>query len=79
MEQVCATCKYAEGFGPGPGISGADEGVMCANHDMARYLDSLQKSNSYEKEFHQKGFINIFRVEAVASSKDEGCQFWAPQ
>ena len=79
MEQICAACKYAERFSFGPGISGADEGVMCTNYELAKYLDNLQKSDSYEKEFNQNGFINIFRVEAVASGKDEGCQFWVSQ
>jgi hypothetical protein len=78
MERICATCKFATGFGPGPGISGSEEGVKCANVELARYLDKLQKSDSYQKEFKQRGFINIFRVEAVATESGEKCQFWKP-
>ena len=75
--KVCATCKYARGFSVGPGISGSDEGVKCANAEFARYLDGLQKSDSYEKEYNKQGFINVFRVEAVATEDAEQCSFWA--
>jgi hypothetical protein len=76
MEKICATCQFATGFALGPGISGSEEGVKCANVELARYLDKLQKSDSYQKEFKQRGFINIFRVEAVATESGEKCQFW---
>ena len=79
MKQVCATCKFAKGFDVGPGISGSEEGVNCANLELARYLDKLQKGTSYQQEFNEYGFINIFRIEAVASSESEGCQFWEAQ
>ena len=79
MKQVCASCKFAKGFAFGPGISGSDEGVNCTNLELARYLDELQKGNSYQQEFNEHGFINLFRVEAVASDKGEGCQFWEAQ
>ena len=79
MKQICATCKFAKGFAFGPGISGSEEGVECTNLELARYLDELQKSTSYQKEFNEYGFINIFRVEAVASEEDEECQFWEAQ
>jgi hypothetical protein len=46
--------------------------------DLAGYLDKLQKSDSYQREFKQRGFINIFRVEAVATESGEKCQFWQP-
>jgi hypothetical protein len=75
--KICATCKYAQGFGVGPGISGSDEGVKCTNSKFARYLDSLQKSDSYEKEYNMQGFINVFRVEAVATKDSDECRFWA--
>ena len=75
--KVCATCIYAGGFSIGPGISGADEGVKCSNSEFARYLDRLQKSDSYEKEYNRQGYINIFRVEAVTAGKEEQCQFWS--
>jgi hypothetical protein len=77
VSKICATCKYAEGFSIGPGISGSDEGVKCTNSKFARYLDDLQKSDSYEKEYKRQGFINVFRVEAVATEKAEQCQFWS--
>ncbi len=76
MEQICATCKFAKGFSLGPGISGSEEGVKCTNLEFAKYLDKLQKSDSYQKEFAEHGFINIFRVEAVACGEGETCQFW---
>ena len=76
MKQVCATCRFAEGFAQGPGISGSDEGVKCTNLEFAKYLDRLQKSDSYQREFNVNGFINVFRVEAVASHEGEVCQFW---
>jgi len=76
MTQICATCKFAEGFDLGPGISCSDEGVQCTNLEFARYLDKLQKSDSYQKEFKAHGFINVFRVEAVSSDKSDACQFW---
>ena len=79
MKHICATCKFAKKFAFGPGISGAEEGVECTNLELARYLDELQKSSSYQQEFSERGFINIFRVEAVASNKDEECQFWEAQ
>ena len=79
MRQVCATCKFAKGFALGPGISGSEEGVKCTNAEFAEYLDGLQKSDSYQKEFNERGFINIFRVEAVASGESEACQFWKPK
>lgn len=79
MVQVCATCKFAEGFTFGPGISGAEEGVKCTNLEFARYLDELQKGTSYQQEFNECGFINVFRVEAVASGEAEKCQFWEAQ
>ena len=79
MKQICATCKFAKGFAFGPGISGSEEGVECTNLELARYLDELQKGTSYQKEFNEYGFINIFRVEAVASEEDEECQFWEAQ
>jgi hypothetical protein len=79
MEQMCATCKFAQGFAFGPGISGPEEGVKCTNSEFARYLDELQKGTSYQQEFNEHGFINIFRVEAVASHKGEECQFWEAQ
>ncbi len=76
MRQICETCKFARGFATGPGISGTEEGVKCSNLEFARYLDELQKSDSYQQEFDKQGFINIFRVEAVASDESEVCQFW---
>ena len=76
MRQICATCRFAKGFAIGPGISGVEEGVKCANLEFARYLDKLQKSDSYQQEFYEHGFINIFRVEAVATDEREACQFW---
>ena len=76
MKQICATCKFAQGFDFGPGISGSEEGVQCTNPEFAKYLDDLQKSTSYQEEFNERGFINIFRVEAVSSDKGETCQFW---
>ena len=76
MKQVCATCIFAKGFGIGPGISGSEEGVKCTNLELAKYLDKLQKSDSYQREFNEHGFINIFRVEAVAPDESEVCQFW---
>jgi len=76
MKQICATCKFAKGFAIGPGISGSEEGVKCNNLELAKYLDKLQKSDSYQKEFKEHGFINIFRVEAVATDEREACQFW---
>ncbi len=76
MKQVCATCDFAIGFAVGPGISSHDEGVKCSNVDLAKYLDKLQKSDSYQREFDNRGFINIFRVEAVAVEEAEQCQFW---
>jgi len=76
MKQICATCKFAKGFAVGPGISSSDEGVKCSNSELAKYLDRLQKSDSYQREFNEHGFINIFRVEAVASGEGEECQFW---
>ena len=76
MKQICATCKFAKGFAFGPGISGSEEGVKCTNLEFAKYLDELQKGTSYQQEFNEHGFINIFRVEAVASDEGEGCQFW---
>ncbi|MBM3142062.1 MAG: hypothetical protein FJ005_03295 [Chloroflexi bacterium] len=79
MEQICATCKFAKGFSLGPGISGSEEGVKCTNLEFARYLDKLQKSDSYQKEFAEHGFINVFRVEAVACGEGEVCQFWEAQ
>ena len=79
MKQICATCKFAKGFAFGPGISGPEEGVKCINSELARYLDELQKGTSYQHEFNEHGFINIFRVEAVASDKGEECQFWEAQ
>ena len=79
MKQVCATCRFAKGFALGPGISGSEEGVKCTNLEFAKYLDKLQKSDSYQKEFNAHGFINIFRVEAVASNDSEECQFWETQ
>ena len=75
-ERICATCKFAKGFSLGPGISGSEEGVKCTNLEFAEYLDKLQKSDSYQKEFAEHGFINIFRVEAVAFGEGESCQFW---
>ena len=56
--KVCATCIYAGGFSIGPGISGADEGVKCSNSEFARYLDRLQKSDSYEKEYNRQ--VNLY-------------------
>ena len=79
MRQICETCKFAKGFATGPGISGSEEGVKCTNLEFAGYLDKLQKSNSYQQEFNEHGFINIFRVEAVASDENEVCQFWEAQ
>ncbi|HIE16615.1 MAG TPA: hypothetical protein EYP71_00270 [Dehalococcoidia bacterium] len=79
MRQICATCKFARGFALGPGISGSEEGVRCANLEFAKYLDKLQKSNSYQQEFDRQGFITVFRVEAVASDESEVCQFWEPK
>ena len=76
MEQICATCRFAHGFDVGPGISGSEEGVQCTNSELAEYLDDLQKSSSYQQELNEKGFINIFRVEAVSADKSEICQFW---
>lgn len=77
MKQVCATCDYALGFTLGPGISGPDEGVECANPDLVKFLDRIQKSDSYQREYREHGFIKIFRVEAVSSGDEEQCQFWA--
>ncbi|GEM_PF-3432837 len=76
MRQICETCAFAKDFTVGPGISGSDEGVECTNLEFAKYLDRLQKSNSYQKEFSERGFIKVFRVEAVASDESEACQFW---
>jgi len=76
MSQICATCRFARGFVLGPGISGSEEGVRCANLEFAKYLDKLQKSDSYQQEFGRQGFITVFRVEAVASDESEVCQFW---
>ncbi len=76
MKEICATCRFAQGFNFGPGISGSDEGVQCTNSELAEYLDDLQKSTSYQQELNEKGFINIFRVEAVSADKSETCQFW---
>jgi len=79
MRKVCATCKFAKSFDIGPGISGWEEGVECANLGFAKYLDRLQKSDSYQREFKERGFIKVFRVEAVAQDESEFCQFWKPQ
>lgn len=76
MTQICATCRFAQGFDLGPGISCSDEGVHCTNLEFARYLDKLQKSDSYQREYRVNGFINVFRVEAVASDESDRCQFW---
>ena len=76
MKQVCATCKFAKGFTFGPGISGPEEGVQCANSDLVKFLDRIQKSDSYHREFKNLGFIKIFRVEAVSADESEQCQFW---
>ena len=76
MKQICATCKFAQGFTFGPGISGSEEGVKCTNLELARYLDKLQDGASYQQEFNECGFIKIFRVEAVSSAESEGCQYW---
>ena len=76
MRRICETCRFAKGFAVGPGISGSEEGVECTNLEFAEYLDRLQKSNSYQKEFNERGFINVFRVEAVAADESETCQFW---
>jgi len=76
MQRICETCRFAKGFAVGPGISGSEEGVECTNLEFAEYLDRLQKSNSYQREFNECGFINVFRVEAVASDESEACQFW---
>jgi len=67
---------FAKDFTVGPGISGSQEGVECANLEFAKYLDRLQKSNSYQREFNERGFVKVFRVEAVASGESEACQFW---
>jgi len=79
MEEICATCKFAKGFTVGPGISGSEEGVNCTNSELARYLDKLQEGDSYQREFNEYGFISLFRVEAVATDRREGCQFWEAQ
>jgi hypothetical protein len=79
MRKVCATCKFAKSFDVGPGISGWEEGVECTNLGFAKYLDRLQKSDSYQREFKERGFINVFRVEAVAMDESEVCQFWKPK
>jgi len=76
MRRICETCEFAKDFVVGPGISGSEEGVECTNLEFAKYLDRLQKSNSYQGEFNERGFINVFRVEAVASDESEACQFW---
>ena len=76
MQQICETCRFAKGFVVGPGISGSEEGVECTNQEFAQYLDRLQKSNSYQREFDERGSIKVFRVEAVASDESEACQFW---
>ncbi len=76
MKGICATCSYAQGFTLGPGISGPDEGVKCANADLIKFLDRIQKSDSYYREFKDRGYIKIFRVEAVSSGEAEQCKFW---
>ncbi|UCH51357.1 MAG: hypothetical protein JSV54_00880 [Chloroflexota bacterium] len=76
MRQICETCRFAKSFAVGPGISGSEEGVECTNLEFAEYLDRLQKSDSYQREFKERGFINVFRVEAVATDESEACQFW---
>lgn len=79
MQQICATCRFAKEFTFGPGISGSEEGVKCTNMELAKHLDELQESTSYQREFNEYGFVNVFRVEAVASGEGEVCQFWEAQ
>ena len=74
IEGQCGTCKFASDFSSTDCPSGPEDAVLCTSQAQALMLDEQINHedkedvlfNQYQKELTEYGYMNLWRLEALA-------------